>query len=223
MGGPPMPLESWPLQPMPLCQVGPDRPLAYHPLGPTGHRMTAMNDLPLTGRTVAIPETRQLDALATLLEERGAAVVRCPLVSILDAPDAGPVEAWLRDFCAGTFHDLILLTGEGLRRLLGFADRAAIREPFVAALTATRRITRGPKPARVLTDLGLRPDLSAADPTTDGVIATLSRPDLSPPLAGRTVGVQLYGSEPNEKLIDFLRSAGAEPPPGQPLRLRPGQ
>jgi len=52
--------------------------------------------LPLTGRTIAIPETRELDLFAQMLESRGATTLRCPLVSILDAPDPAPVEAWLR-------------------------------------------------------------------------------------------------------------------------------
>ena len=45
--------------------------------------------LPLAGRTVALPETRELDSCARMLEEKGAAVHRCPLVGIRDAPDPG--------------------------------------------------------------------------------------------------------------------------------------
>src|SRR5262249_30905070 len=54
-------------------------------------RMTA----PLHNRTVALAENRQLEELAGLLEEEGATVFRCPLLSILDAPDPAPVRAWL--------------------------------------------------------------------------------------------------------------------------------
>ena len=32
-----------------------------------------------------------------MLESEGAAALRCPMLSILDAPDSAPVEAWLRD------------------------------------------------------------------------------------------------------------------------------
>jgi uroporphyrinogen-III synthase len=42
---------------------------------------------PLAGRTIAIPETRELDLFARMLEQRGANTVRCPLLAILDAPD----------------------------------------------------------------------------------------------------------------------------------------
>ena len=101
---------------------------------------------PLAGRTVAVPETRELEVFASLLERRGAAVVRCPLVAIRDAPDPQPVLAFARALAAGAFDDLILTTGEGLRRILGCLERhePSLREGFLAALAAVRKITRGP-------------------------------------------------------------------------------
>lgn len=171
-----------------------------------------MNATPLTGRTIAIPETRELDLFAQMLESRGAATVRCPLVAILDAPDQKPVLEWLEQLAADRFQDLILLTGEGLRRLLKAAERNGIEAAIIAALGKTRKITRGPKPARALRDIGLRHDLAAEEPTTDGIIATLSKLDLK----GRRLGVQLYGTEPNLKLMDFIHRAGAEPYPVAP-------
>ena len=171
-----------------------------------------MNAKPLTGRTIAVPESRELDLFVQMLESRGAFTVRCPLVAIRDAPDPGPIIAWLRQLAADQFNDLILLTGEGLRRLLRVADQAGLKEAVIAALAKTRKITRGPKPARALRDIGLRPDLAAEEPTSAGVIATLDKLDLR----GRTLGVQLYGSEPNLKLMDFIRRAGAEAFPVAP-------
>src|SRR3569833_848632 len=126
------------------------------------------NPLVLQGRTIALPETRELDLFARLLESRGATTLRCPLISILDAPDQGPVLEWLRRCVASELDDLILLTGEGLRRLLGLAGRAGFEEAFVHRLGEMRMITRGPNPARVLRVLGLASDLAAAAPTTEG-------------------------------------------------------
>ena len=51
---------------------------------------------PLAGRTVAVPETRELEVFAAMLERRGATVLRCPLVTIRDAPDPAPVLAFAR-------------------------------------------------------------------------------------------------------------------------------
>ncbi len=161
----------------------------------------------LNGRTIALPESRELDVFAAMLERRGAAVVRCPLVAIVDAPDPTPVLAWMRAFAAGAMDDLILLTGEGLRRMLGCIEthEPALRASFCAQLARVRKITRGPKPARALRELGLKPDIAALTPTTQGVIAALSAENLR----GRTIGVQLYGDQPNEPLVGFLAGAGA--------------
>jgi uroporphyrinogen-III synthase len=160
---------------------------------------------PLAGRTIALPEARELDRLAVLIEAEGARTWRCPLVAIHDAPDGRPVEAWLRALAAGELDDLIFLTGEGLRRLLAAAERIGLRGAVVAALGRARKVTRGPKPARALHEIGLSPDLAASIPTSAGVIETLSALDLR----GRRVGVQLYGEDPNRPLVDFLDGAGA--------------
>ena len=166
----------------------------------------------LSGRRVMVPETRELEVLAKMLERHGAEALRCPLVAIIDAPDPAPVEAWLRRFIATPPDDLILLTGEGLSRLQGVAQRAGIEQDFIAALRGVRRIVRGPKPQARLRALGLSADLSAAEPTTAGVIATLSTQDLR----GRRVGVQLYPDNPNHALLDFLAGAGAAADPVLP-------
>lgn len=159
---------------------------------------------PLSGKTVALPETRQLDELAQLLEREGAATLRCPLVGIIDHPDAGPVVAWLKDLAADRFAYLVLMTGEALRRLLGFADRAELRDAALAGLRKTRKVTRGPKPVRALKEVGLNPDIVAESPTTAGVLASLARESL----AGKVVGATLYG-EPNPELVAGLEAAGA--------------
>jgi uroporphyrinogen-III synthase len=162
---------------------------------------------PLAGRTIAVPESREIEVFATLLERRGAHVIRCPLIAIRDAPDPSPVLDWSRRLAAGALDDLVLLTGEGLRRILACIGRhePALRPQFVAALGGMRKITRGPKPAKVLRELGMKPEIAAGQATTDGVIASLRELDLR----GRRVGVQLYGTEPNRPLIDFLQGAGA--------------
>ena len=89
------------------------------------------------------------------------------------------------------------------------AKPSELEPVFLDGLRAARKITRGPKPERALRELGLKSDLRAEEPTTDGLIATLSSIDLR----GRRVGVQLYPGNPNTRFTDFLRQAGAEPDP----------
>jgi uroporphyrinogen-III synthase len=164
--------------------------------------MTALHD-----KTIAVPESRELDIFAGLLERRGARVWRCPLINIVDARDPVPVLGWMRGIATDGCDELILLTGEGLRRLISCAERhePALVASFIAALTRARIITRGPKPARALKELGLASNLAAEVPTTAGVISTLRSLDLE----NHRVGVQLYGTEPNLPLIEYLAGAGA--------------
>jgi uroporphyrinogen-III synthase len=171
--------------------------------------LLGMETQTLAGRTIAVPETRELDLFAALLERRGAQVLRCPLVAIRDAADPAPVLNFIRRFAEGACDDLILLTGEGLRRLLGCIDRhePALTPAFLTQLAKVRKITRGPKPARALRELGLKPDIAAELPTTAGIIAALE--PLAFSLAGRSFGVQLYGQEPNLPLCEFLERCGA--------------
>jgi uroporphyrinogen-III synthase len=166
----------------------------------------------LSGRRIVVPETRELGQLLRMLEQRNADTVPCPMIAIRDTPDIAPVEAWLRRFAKGTCEDLVLMTDEGLRRLLGFARRLGLEPAFLVALAATRKITRGPKPVRALREIGLATDLPADEPTTEGVIAALERLDLT----GRRVGVQLYPGNANERLLKFLEGAGAESDPVLP-------
>jgi uroporphyrinogen-III synthase len=166
----------------------------------------------LSGRRIVVPETRELGQLVRMLEELGADTVPCPMIAIRDAPDAAPVEAWLRRFVDRTCDDLVLMTGEGLRRLLGFARRIDLDSAFIDALRLARKITRGPKPVRALREIGLAADVAADEPTTEGVIAVLERHDLT----RRRVGVQLYPGKGNERLLKFLKGAGAQGDPVLP-------
>ena len=159
----------------------------------------------LSAHVVAIPESRQLDVLADLLLNRGAQVLRVPLVSILDAPDQEPVTHWIKQFIQDVPDYLVVLTGEGLRRLRAAAERAQCEEAFLAALEETVTVCRGPKPGRVLREMSLKPSMLGKAPTTEGVIAALD--ELA--LEGKQVAVQLYGEEPNLRLVDFLKSKGA--------------
>jgi uroporphyrinogen-III synthase len=157
----------------------------------------------LAGRTIALAEGRQLEDLAKMLEKEGASCLRCPMLSILDTPDSESVLAWLKDLIADRFALVILFTGEGVRRLLGFAERAGQREAVIAALARTFTLTRGPKPVLALREVGLKPSLVASSPTTEGVLASLATLDL----AGKTLGIQLYTTE-NAPLTNYLTSKG---------------
>lgn len=163
----------------------------------------------LEGKRIVVPEMRELDLFTCMLEQHGATTIRCPMITIDDAPDATPVEAWLRRFINEAPDGVILMTGEGVRRLIGFASRACLKEAFISTLDRVCKITRGPKPVRQLRECGLDADQAAEPPTTKGIIRTLSHQDLS----RRRIAIQLYPDNPCIELIDFLSAAGARADP----------
>jgi uroporphyrinogen-III synthase len=155
--------------------------------------------------SIIVPESRELDLFAGLLESEGAAAIRCPLVQITDLDDVSALDAWINRLIAGEFDDLILLTGEGLRRIVARADQLGRMSAAVAALKPMRTIIRGPKPARALRELGLSPGISAATPTSEGVVDALAGLDLQ----GRKIGVQLYPGKTAGWIVEALKAKGA--------------
>jgi uroporphyrinogen-III synthase len=166
-----------------------------------------MIDWNLQGKTIAVPEMRELEVFSALLERRGAKVLRCPLVTIYDSPHSAQVLAFAVKLAEGGFDDFVLITGEGLTRILSCIDKyePALRARFAEGMAKLRTITRGPKPARALRLLGLKPGIEATEPTTEGVIRSLSTHELE----GRRMAVQLYGNDPNLTLMRFLRDRKA--------------
>jgi len=159
----------------------------------------------LTGLTILVPESRELDLFAAMLESEGATPLRCPLVQILDLDDTTQTGAWIEQAARGAFEDIIWLTGEGLRRLVPVAEQMGRREDFLAALAKCRNITRGPKPARALRELGLTQGLAAPAPTSQGVLDALKDENLQ----NRAIGVQLYPGDGTIPLLSQLRARGA--------------
>jgi len=160
----------------------------------------------LNGYRILILETREEAQFSRLLTEQGADVLQCPMFTIHDAPDPAPIEAWIRRSIEKPFDDLVLMTGEGLRRLMKVVRRIGVEGEFVAALSKARKFARGPKPGRALREIGLEPQLTTEKPTSEGVAEMLSRLDLS----GHRLGLQLYPDKDHGVLIGAIKALGAE-------------
>jgi uroporphyrinogen-III synthase len=166
----------------------------------------------LTGYRILILETREEAQFSRLLAEQGADVLQCPMFTIHDAPDTAPVEAWIRRFIDKPCDDLVLMTGEGLRRLMKVVRRIGVEQDFISALGNARKFTRGPKPGRALREIGLEPQQTTEKPTSEGVAEMLSRLDL----AGHRLGLQLYPDKDHSVLIGAITAQGAEVDPVLP-------
>lgn len=151
-------------------------------------------------------EARERQRLIEMLDAKGASVASYPVLGFRDPPDLGPVELWVGALARRQFDIVVLLTGEGVKRLLEQARRLGVERAAIDALARTRTVTRGPKPARALREVGILPTLTAEVPTTDGLIETLRTKDLR----GSIVGVQLYPRSGNGRLLSYLRSAGGD-------------
>src|SRR5476649_935605 len=160
----------------------------------------------LNGYRILILETREEAQFSRLLTEQGADVLQCPMFTIHDAPDSTPIEAWIRRFIDKPCDDLVLMTGEGLRRLMKVARRTGTEQAFVAALGKARKFARGPKPGRALREIGLEPQVTTEKPTSEGIIEMLSGVDLR----GHRLGLQLYPDKDHAALIGAITAQGAE-------------
>lgn len=160
----------------------------------------------LNGYRILILETREEAQFSKLLAEQGAEVVQCPMFTIHDALDPAPVEAWIRRAIDSPLDDLVLLTGEGLRRIMKLARERGLDQAFVAALARSRKFTRGPKPGKALREIGLEAQQTTEKPTTDGVIEMLGKLDLR----GRRIGLQLYPDKDHSALTGALAAQGAD-------------
>jgi uroporphyrinogen-III synthase len=160
----------------------------------------------LTGYRILILEAREEAQFSRLLIEQGADVVRCPMFEIKDAPDSASIEAWIRRFIANPFDDLVLMTGEGLRRLIKVARNAGVEAEFARAIGEARKFARGPKPGRALREIGLEPEVTTEKPTTEGIVEMLSRVDLR----GHRVGLQLYPDKDHSTLIGAISAQGGK-------------
>jgi uroporphyrinogen-III synthase len=160
----------------------------------------------LNGYRILILETREEAQFSRLLLEQGAHVVQCPMFTIHDAPDSKPIEAWIRRFIERPCDDLVLMTGEGLRRLMKVARRMGIEQDFVTALGRVRKFARGPKPGRALREIGLEPQMTTEKPTSEGIAEMLARVDIR----GHRVGLQLYPDKDHSVLIGAITARGAE-------------
>jgi uroporphyrinogen-III synthase len=166
----------------------------------------------LNGYRILILETREEAQFSRLLTEQGADVLQCPMFTIEDAPDPVPVEAWIGRFIANPFDDLVLMTGEGLRRMMKIVRQRGIEKEFVAAVGKSRKFARGPKPGRALREIGLEADITTEKPTSEGVAEMLSRLDLK----GHRLGLQLYPEKDHSVLISAITACGAEVDTVQP-------
>jgi uroporphyrinogen-III synthase len=162
------------------------------------------------GLRVLSLESRRSREIGLLISNNGGVPVVAP--STREVP-SGPNSDELK-FAFGLVKDqfaiVIFMTGVGTRALLQAIESVCPREQFVAALSRTKVVARGPKPTAVLRELGVPIALNVPEPNTwREILQALDDNSDKLPLKGHEVAVQEHG-EPSPELYAGLKERGAE-------------
>jgi uroporphyrinogen decarboxylase len=173
------------------------------------------NSTPSNGRgygglRVVTFESRMATEAARLLHSAGAVAISAPTMKEVPLESNELAFAFARDLLAGQVDIAIFLTGVGTRTLF---DALAVRHDkaeLVEALSRTTVVARGPKPVRVLRELGVPITITVPEPNTwRELLLTLDEASESVDLTGARVVVQEYGVS-NGDLLRGLMERGAK-------------
>ena len=158
---------------------------------------------------VVLFESRLSETLADMIKLHGGVPVRAP--ALKEVPLENNREAFL--FADKLFKDeihvVIFLTGVGTKFLMSVLETRTARGKIIEALKKVTVIPRGPKPIRVLNELGVPYAVTVPEPNTwKEILGVLDQNTQSIPLRGRTVALQEYGI-PSPELVEGLEQRGA--------------
>src|SRR5271163_4176013 len=160
------------------------------------------------GRTVLSFESRRATEIAKLIENYGGRPMVAPATREVPAESSPDVPRFAAALLEGKLGLVIFLTGVGTRALARALEPLCSREQFVAALTKTSVLARGPKPVAVLKEFGVPITWTVPEPNTwKEILQLLDANQVS--LKNQLVAVQEHGI-PSPQLIDGLRLRGAE-------------
>jgi len=163
----------------------------------------------LAGATIALTAERRVEEFVTLLERRGAEIVRTPVIHVLPLVDDRDLRTQTSALIADPPELVVISTGIGFRGWLDAVASWGLTEEFLGALAHTRIIARGPKATGAIRGAGLREEWSPSGESSEEVLAHLG----SEGVAGLRIAVQLHGTitewEPLTDLSASLADIGA--------------
>jgi uroporphyrinogen-III synthase len=169
------------------------------------HRQTGFGGL----RVLAL-ESRRAKEMAQLITNNGGRATVAPATREVPAKDNGDAAKFVAALRYRRVDVAIFLTGVGTRALAQAVEADFPREEFVAALSKTTVIARGPKPVAVLREWGVPIAAVVPEPNTwRELLQLLDEKKDQIPLKGRSVAVQEYGASSRE-LLAGLAERGAQ-------------
>lgn len=155
---------------------------------------------------IAAFESRRAEEMVRMIEREGGIAYVSP--SLREVPLANNSEAvdFANRLITGQVDVMILMTGVGTRHLMTQVERHVGRERFLMALSDVVTVVRGPKPAAVFKEWGIKPTHLVPQPNTWREVLTTLDEKFS--LANMVIGLQEYG-ETNPSLVAGLEARGA--------------
>lgn len=149
------------------------------------------------GMRVLSFESRRAEEIAQLIKNNGGVPIVAPSTREVPAPGEDTFQ-FVRETIAGGFEILIFTTGVGARAMVDIAASLGLRDDFLAALTKTRIVVRGPKPAGVMREFKVPIWLNAPEPNTWREIVQVLDGQSEIRLKGVRIGIQEHGEASTE-------------------------
>jgi uroporphyrinogen III methyltransferase/synthase len=126
---------------------------------------------PLFGKRVLVTRTRaQASALSDLLRHEGAVPVELPALELQPVATDGELETMARDLEAHKFDWCLFTSTNAIDHVMAYLDRTG-RD--VRVFAGCKLVALGSATAAALTAKGLRPDLTASEFTSAGIVAAM--------------------------------------------------
>jgi len=155
-------------------------------------------------------ESRRAKEIAQLISNHGGVPIVAPSTREVPAPPSEDELKLIHGLLERKFDAIIFMTGVGARALVQAAETVCSREDFFAALSHTRVVVRGPKPAAAMREFNVPVTLAVPEPNTwREIITALDENPSKVSLPARRIAVQEHG-EPSPELYAALRQRGAE-------------
>jgi uroporphyrinogen-III synthase len=159
----------------------------------------------MAGYTVAVTADRRREEQVELLRRRGAFVVEGPTVRTEPLADDTAVRAGVEALIASPPEVTVLLTGLGVRTLVGAAESMGRGDALLDALRRSEVYTRGPKATGAAVTAGIEVAWrTAGERSTELLAKVRSRAE-----AGARIAVQRDGDD-RARLADALAALGAD-------------
>src|SRR5258708_6575525 len=155
-------------------------------------------------------ESRRAKEIAQLIANNGGVPLVAPSTREVPSDPGEDALKLIHGLLNREFDAIIFMTGVGARALAQAAETVCTREDFFAALSRTRVVIRGPKPAAAMREFNVPVTLAVPEPNTwREIVKALDENPGKVPLLGLRIAVQEHG-EPSPELYAALRERGAE-------------